>query len=80
LDYGSLVFFGYVLVAVSFFTLVLGLAKRSWVSMIISSVSSLPIVYYFLGYNNEWLRLVWFLPLILLILAFTFWRSERKTQ
>jgi presenilin-like A22 family membrane protease len=80
LDLESIVFFEYILVAVSFFTFALGLAKRSWVSMIISSVTSLPIVYYFLAYNNEWMKLVWFIPLLLLFLAFTFWWSKRKNN
>ncbi|MCH1627115.1 hypothetical protein [Fredinandcohnia quinoae] len=75
----SLVFFGYLSVAISFFSFVLGVVKRSWLSMVISAVTSLPIVFYFLGGNNEWLKLIWFLPILLLTFAFIFWWYKKKT-
>lgn len=66
----ELVFWGYISVAISFFTFVLGLAKRSWISMLISSVTSLPLVFYFLGYPIAEMKLIWLVPFLLVILAF----------
>lgn len=78
MDSSSFVFFGYILVTVSLCTAAFGLAKRSWILMLVSSVTSLPAVFYFLGYNREWMKLVWFIPFVLLLVSFIFWRRSTK--
>jgi phosphoglycerol transferase MdoB-like AlkP superfamily enzyme len=61
--------------AVSVITLLYGLFKRSWVSMIVSFITSLPVAYYFNGSENGW-RLVALIPVVLLIMTIYFWRNH----
>ncbi|MCA1033184.1 hypothetical protein LCL90_00960 [Bacillus infantis] len=56
-------------------TLLVGLFKKSWLSMFISFITSLPIAYYFLGAENSW-RLVALAPIFSLLLTFVFWRNK----
>jgi hypothetical protein len=72
-----IVFLWQVSLGISIITFLFGLFKRSWVSMLISFVTFLPIAYYFLGAENEW-KLVGFIPLLMLILTIVFWRSKKK--
>ncbi|MBQ6446861.1 hypothetical protein KGR20_06880 [Cytobacillus oceanisediminis] len=72
-----IVFLWQVSFGVSIITLLIGLVKRSWVSMLISSVTFLPVAYYFLGAENG-LRLIGFIPILLLILTIVFWRSKKR--
>ncbi|MBI6873347.1 hypothetical protein MXL46_04560 [Heyndrickxia sporothermodurans] len=63
----------------SIFTLIFGLFKRSGLFMLISTITFIPIAYYFLGAENAW-KYVGFTPVILLILTIYFWFSGRKTE
>ena len=51
----------------SIITLVFGISRRSWLFMLISTITFIPIAYYFFGANNAW-KYVGFTPIILLIL------------
>ncbi|MFJ8260650.1 hypothetical protein ACIQ4I_01665 [Rummeliibacillus sp. NPDC094406] len=64
---------------VSIFTLIFGIFKRSWLFMLISTITFIPIAYYFWGAENAW-KYVGFTPIILLILTIYFWFSGRKTE
>ncbi|WP_026674017.1 hypothetical protein [Alkalihalobacterium bogoriense] len=74
----SFVFLGYIVVAVSLCTAAFGLARKSSLLMLVSSVTSLPLVSYFLGYNHEWMKFVWFIPFGLLLVGVLFWKQARK--
>lgn len=63
----------------SIFTLVFGIFRRSWLFMLISTVTSIPIAYYFFGANNS-VKYVDLTPIILLLLTLFIWFSERKTK
>lgn len=76
LDDHSLLFLGFLSVALSIIVLIFGIIKREWVYILISSLMSLPTVYFFQLYNMELLKLLWFIPLLLLIIAFIFWWSK----
>jgi glycerol-3-phosphate acyltransferase PlsY len=56
-------------------TLLHGLFKKSSVSLLISFITSIPIAYYFNGAENAW-RMVALVPVLLLLLAFVFWRNK----
>ncbi|UFU00094.1 hypothetical protein KO561_03775 [Radiobacillus kanasensis] len=60
----------------SIFTFLFGIFKKSWISLLISSVASLPIAYYFYGAENCW-RIISLLPVLLGGLAFIFWRNYK---
>ncbi|CAM3206566.1 hypothetical protein FITA111629_09895 [Filibacter tadaridae] len=63
----------------SIITLAFGISSRSWTFMFLSTVTSIPIAYYFFGANNA-LKYVGFTPIILLVLTIYFWFSGRKTE
>ncbi len=56
---------------ISIFALVFAVVKFSWVYMLISTITSIPVAYYFFGANNAW-KYVAFTPIILLILTVVF--------
>ena len=60
-------------------TLILGVIKRSWLLLLVSTITSMPIAFYFLGAVNAW-RYVGFTPIILLILTLYIGFSGRKTE
>lgn len=64
---------------VSIFTLMIGLVKQSWQLLLISTVSSLPIAFYFLiGAENSY-KYVSLSPLLLLALTVRLWiKNKRK--
>lgn len=66
---------------ISIICLFLGVVKRSWLLMLISTITFLPIAYYFLGAVN-YFKLVGFVPIILFSLAILFWflRNIRKNS
>ncbi|WP_052353686.1 hypothetical protein [Neobacillus jeddahensis] len=72
-----IVFLWQVSFGVSIIAFLFGVFKRSWVSMLISFVTFLPISFYFLGAENG-LKLVGFIPILLLILTLVFWRSKKR--
>ncbi len=59
---------------ISLIALLYGIFKRSWVSMLVSFITSLPVAYYFLGANNAW-KLVAIIPVILLVLTVVFYKK-----
>lgn len=64
---------------VSIATLFVGVAKTSWVSLLISTITFIPIAYYFSGANNAW-KYVSLTPFFLLILTILFgFIHKRKT-
>ena len=64
---------------ISVVTLIFGVLKRSWLLMLVSSVTFIPIAYYFSGAVNAW-KYVGFTPIILLIVTIYLCFSERKTK
>ena len=60
-------------------TLILGVIKMSWLLLLVSMITSMPIAFYFLGAVNAW-RYVGFTPIILLILTLYIGLSGRKTE
>lgn len=64
---------------VSLFTFLSGLFSRSWVSMFICFITFLPVAYYFNGAENNW-RLVAFMPIVLLIITYIFWKTTLKKR
>ncbi len=63
----------------SIITLAFGIARRSWLFTLISTITFIPIAYYFFGANNA-LKYVGLTPIFLLLLTLFFWFSERKTE
>ncbi|WP_341302576.1 hypothetical protein MHB44_09645 [Lysinibacillus sp. FSL H8-0500] len=62
---------------VAIFALVLAVVKFSWMFMLISAITSIPVAAYFLGANNAWQSLG-FTPLFLLMLTMAFWFLEKR--
>jgi len=63
----------------SIITLVFGIARRSWLFMLVSTITLIPFAYYFFGANNA-LKYIGLTPIIILLLTAFFWFSERKTK
>ena len=63
----------------SIITLVFGISRRSRLFMLISTITFIPIAYYFFGANNA-LKYVALTPIIFLLLTLFYWFSERKTE
>jgi hypothetical protein len=53
---------------VSALAFLFGIMKKSWVLLLISFITSLPIAYYFMGAENNW-RSIALIPLLLLVLT-----------
>lgn len=58
----------YLSLFISIVALIVGIVKRWWVPLLISTLTALPITYYFWGANNEW-KLVGLTPILLLLLT-----------
>ncbi|MBD8027456.1 hypothetical protein H9636_12405 [Ureibacillus sp. Re31] len=63
---------------ISMVTLILGIEKKSWILLLISTITFLPIAYYFSGANDVW-KFVGITPIILLILTILMWFIKKKT-
>lgn len=62
------------------FAFVLGVVKLSWVYMLISTISSIPVAsYYFFGANNAW-KYIGLIPVFLLMLTVVFWFLEKRKR
>ncbi|MDM5250678.1 hypothetical protein [Lysinibacillus sp. G4S2] len=59
-------------------TLIVGIFKKSWVFMLISTITFLPIAYYFLGAVNAF-KYIGLTPIVLFIVAILFWFLKRKS-
>ncbi|MGE7021701.1 hypothetical protein [Solibacillus cecembensis] len=70
----SLWYLSFLISIVAFFV---GIVKKSWHALLLSTLTFLPIAYYFIGANNAW-RYVGFTPIILLALTLLFWQINRK--
>lgn len=62
---------------ISILTFILAIVKRSWVYMLLSTITFLPVAYYFTGAENAW-KYIGLTPIVLLILTIIFWFLERK--
>lgn len=62
---------------ISIIALVIGVFKRSWVFMLISAITFIPIAYYFSGAVN-YLRYIGFAPVIMLFLTIIFWFLKKR--
>lgn len=60
-------------------TLGIGVIKQSSCLLLISTITSLPIAYYFLGAVNAW-RYIGFMPIILVILTIYFGLLRRRVN
>ncbi|MFE3575326.1 hypothetical protein [Lysinibacillus sp. NPDC059133] len=58
-------------------TLIVGIFKKSWVFMLISTISFLPIAFYFWGAVNVF-KYIGLTPIFLFIVAILFWFLKRK--
>jgi len=65
----------YLSLFVSIIALAVGIVKKSWTAFLISSLTFLPIAYYFWGANNAW-KMVGLTPILLLLL--TFYMKQKK--
>ena len=63
---------------ISIGTLIVGVGKKSWVFLLISTITFIPIAYYFSGANNAWKYVGW-TPVILLVLTILFWFISKKS-
>ena len=63
---------------VSIFTLMIGLVKQSWRLLLISTVSSLPIAFYFLIGAENIYKYVSLSPLLLLALTVGLWFTKKR--
>ncbi|WP_277587140.1 hypothetical protein [Psychrobacillus antarcticus] len=62
---------------VSILALLLGVVKNSWTFLLISTITFIPIAYYFSGANNAW-KYVGLTPIILFVLTILFWFISKK--
>ncbi|MGE7694859.1 hypothetical protein ACQKNC_12160 [Lysinibacillus sp. NPDC094177] len=63
---------------ISVVTLIMGIFKKSWIFTLISTITFLPVAYYFLGAVNT-IKYIGLTPIILVILAILFWFLKRKS-
>lgn len=69
----------YASLLVSILTFIFGMIKRSWMLMLLSMLTFLPISYYFYGSNNGW-KFVALTPIIMLLLTIVFWRLDHRAK
>lgn len=67
----------YLSLVISIVSLGAGIIKKSWIFLLISAVSFIPVAWYFSGANNG-LKYVGLMPLILLVLSGMVWLAGRK--
>lgn len=64
---------------VSIVCLVVGLFRRSWLLMLVSSITFLPVGYYFSGAVN-YFKLIGLIPIVLFVIAVLFWYLGRRSK
>ena len=64
---------------IAIFAFVLAVVKFSWKYMIVSTITTIPVVRYFIGANNAW-KYLSLIPMILLILTVVFWFLEKRQK
>lgn len=67
-------YLSFIISIVAFFV---GIGKKSWRALLLSTLTFLPIAYYFFGTNNAW-KYVGVIPIILLVLTVLFLLLEKK--
>ncbi|ETT86729.1 hypothetical protein MKZ08_09755 [Viridibacillus sp. FSL R5-0477] len=63
--------------SISIVALLVGIIKKYWVFLLISTITFIPIAYYFLGANNAW-KYVGLTPVILFVLTILIWFISKK--
>jgi len=69
----------YLSLFVSIVAFMVGIAKKSWVILLISTITFIPIAYYFSGANNSW-QYVGLTPIMLLVLTLLIWITNKKNH
>lgn len=64
------------LIGVSLVLFIRGLWKKSWKSLLVSSITFLPMAVYFVGAEN-WIQLLGLFPLVSLILALNIRKRDK---
>lgn len=77
MDSDSMLFLWQLSFFISGVTLIVGTLKKSWVFMLISTITFLPVAYYFWGAKNAF-KYIGLTPIILFILAILFWFLKRR--
>jgi hypothetical protein len=67
----------YPLLIASFLTLVYGVVKRSWKSMLISGILLFPDAWYFSGYPSFPYTI--FIPIMIILISIVMYRLKRRT-
>lgn len=62
---------------ISILALMVGIIKKSWVFLLASTITFIPISYYFSGAKNAW-KYVGLTPLILIVLTILIWFISKK--
>jgi Ca2+/Na+ antiporter len=78
-DFNLIIFLWRTSFVISILTFIIGLLHRSWLFMLISTVTFLPVAYYFLGALNAW-RLVGYIPILLFSLTVLFWFLKKRNK
>lgn len=69
----------YASILTSMITFAFGISERSWLYMLVSTTTLLPLAYYFLGANSA-LKYVGFIPLVPLCMTIFFWWYSSKCK
>lgn len=62
---------------IAIFAFVLAVVKLSWIFMLISAITSIPVAVYFWDANNAW-QSIGFIPMFLFMLTLAFWFLEKR--
>lgn len=77
--FNMVVFLWRVSLCISILTCVIGCKKKSWVFMLISFFTSLPITYYFFGAENAW-KVVSVAPIILFLWSMVYFKTGKQLK
>lgn len=64
---------------ISIVTIILGVFRRSWIFMLISTLTFLPVAHYFSGAVNAF-KYIGLTPVVLLLLTVFFWLIKNKNK
>ncbi|MEK5231738.1 hypothetical protein MHB42_08150 [Lysinibacillus sp. FSL K6-0232] len=62
---------------IAIFSIVLAIVKHSWMFMLMSTITSIPVAAYFWGATNAW-QAISFIPMFLFMLTIAFWFFEKR--
>jgi hypothetical protein len=74
-----IIFLWWLSFGVSIYTFVYGVAGRSWIYMLISMLTFLPISYFLFSFDNS-LKYIAYLPLVPLLFGILFWFKWNKRR